>query len=63
MVKEPKGAWPNLVVKTEGSCSVTDPMARLAQVLATVKKKKNPGSSSEGWVIFVLDKVGDIQYI
>ena len=40
VAKEPKGAWPNLVVKTEGSCSVTDPMARLAQVLATVKKKK-----------------------
>ena len=65
MAKEPKGAWSNLVVKTQGSCSETDPMARLAQVLATVKKKKkkNPGSSPEGWVVFVFDKVGGIQYI
>ena len=65
MVNEPKGAWSNLVVKTQGSRSVTEPVARLAQVLTTMekKKKKDPESSPQGWVVFVLDKVGGIQYI
>ena len=44
VAEEPKGVWSNLVVKTQGSCSETDPMARLAQVLATVKKKKKKKS-------------------
>ena len=64
MANEPKGAWSNLVVKTQGSHSVTEPVARLAQVLTTMKKKKkDPKSSPQGWVVFVLDKVGGIQYI
>ena len=56
MAKEPKGAWSNLVVKTQGSCSETDPMARLAQVLATVKKKKKKkileAPLRAGWFLF-----------
>ena len=64
VVNEPKGAWSNLVVKTQGSRSVTEPVARLAQVVTNLKKKKiDPESSPQGWVVFVLDKVGGIQYI
>ena len=44
VVNEPKGAWSNLVVKTQGSRSVTEPVARLAQVLTTMKKKKKKRS-------------------
>ena len=55
VVNEPKGAWSNLVVKTQGSRSVTEPVARLAQVLTTMKKKKKKILKvplRAGWFLF-----------
>ena len=55
MVNEPKGAWSNLVVKTQGSRSVTEPVARLAQVLTTMEKKKKKILKvplRAGWFLF-----------
>ena len=54
MANEPKGAWSNLDVKTQGSHSVTEPVARLAQVLTTMKKKKKilKAPLRAGWFLF-----------